>query len=112
MMTEIDKWVKQEGIELSIKAKLAKHIIDKSKPEWCAKMKNVLGQEWEIPRTLDGEVLLRIDKDEKGRVKGVITITIERLAKLVNHWKAGNPIPAEWREKLDEWLAEGIDILA
>jgi len=103
---------RDEMLEAALKTKLAKHIIDKTKPEWCTKFKNVSGKEWEIPHALEGEVLLSIDKDKEGRVKGVITITIERLAKLVNYWKAGNPISDGWRAKLDEWLAEGIDILA
>jgi len=87
-----------------LRSKLSKHVIDKSKPEWCAKMKNVDDEEVEIPPTLDGQVLLEIDEDEKGKVRGFITIAVEDLAK---QWDIVLTSPA-WKKYVDKWKAEGL----
>jgi len=109
-MADVGSLPLDEAILGEVRMKLGEKIIDKRKAEWKAKMPNVDGQEVEIPGSLDGEVMLEVDKDPDGRVRGWITISTEDLARLVGFWRAGNPVDPTWRKKLDEWKAEGIDL--
>jgi len=67
----------------TVKSKLSKYIIDKSKPEWRAKRKCWDGVEREIPDALNGEILLEVH-EENGLVKGYITIKPEDLANIID----------------------------
>ncbi|MEM4977246.1 MAG: hypothetical protein QXT64_07980 [Desulfurococcaceae archaeon] len=66
-----------------VKAKLAKYIVDKSKPEWRVKRLCWDGVKREIPDGLNGEVLLEVH-EEDGKVKGYITVTLENLVNILN----------------------------
>jgi len=105
-----------------VKAKLAKYVINrKSHPH--------------IPPTLDGEILLEEHRDEKGRLRGVITVSAENLANILSMRDDPTLRPDEIIESgpyegknvrdltasefedftshkkyLDAWRAEGIDI--
>jgi hypothetical protein len=65
-----------------LKVKLAKYIIDKSKPEWRVKKLCWDGVEREIPDGLTGEIFLE-EHVEDGRVKGWITVSVENLANVL-----------------------------
>ena len=87
--------------------KLKKYLIDKSKPEWRYKRRNISGREVEIPDSLNGEILLEEVIDEKGRCRGWITVHPDALEELFQdavqeHLKTGR--------RLGELMLEHDDI--
>lgn len=60
-----------------------KYMIDKSKPEWRRKYVTHDGREVEIPESLNGQILLEEHYDERGRLKGWITISPQDLLKIL-----------------------------
>ena len=98
-----------------LKERLAKYIIDKTKPQWKVKKKNINNQLVEIPNHLDGEVLLEEHTDEQGRVKGWITVSLDALAKIITDIKDStkSDITEEstgYKKYFDKWRKEGIKI--
>lgn len=98
-----------------LKQKLAKHIIDKTKPQWRQKKKNIDNQEVEIPNHLHNEVLLEEHLDEHGRVKGWVTVSLDALHKIIQDIKdSSKPDITEestgYKKYLEKWRKEGIDI--
>jgi hypothetical protein len=93
-----------------VKVKLAKHYVDKSKPEWNVKKLCWDMVERSIPEGLNGEILIA-EHVEDGKVKGWITVQPDVLADLITKFKAKTFDPAAmgWREILDKWKAEGVD---
>jgi len=108
-MTLVDELPTDPAIEEELRTALAAKIVDKSLAKWRVKMRNIDGEEVEVPDSLNGEIFLETDEVD-GKVRGWITISVEDLARLVKWWRAGNPVDPTWRKKLDEWKAEGIDL--
>jgi hypothetical protein len=117
-----------------LKAKLARYIVDKSKPEWKVKRQCWDGIEREIPDSLNGEILLE-EHVEDGKVKGWITVSPEALANILNmrdnpslrpnititegRYRGRNQQTLTkdefeyytgYKKYLDKWRMEGIDI--
>lgn len=98
-----------------LKDLLKDKIIDTSKPEWNKKKKNIDNQDVVIPKSLNGEILLEEDTDEKGRIKGWLTISPENLEKVLTD--IADPSKPDITEEttglkkyIDKWENEGIKI--
>lgn len=121
---------------MRLREKLKDHIVDKSKSKWNEKAINYDGEEIEIvPHSLEGEILLRTDVDERGRIKGWETISVEDMEAHLDRRDNPNNRPDETptrgphsgkplrslssseydeqtrhKEWMDKWRQEGIDI--
>jgi len=89
-----------------VKQKLASKIIDTRKREF-ADLKSDRGKKMS---SLNGAILL--ERDVKGGIlKGVVSIDIDDLAAMLPDLKKDTKNKAGWKKYLDQWKAEGIDIL-
>jgi len=98
-----------------LKQKLSKYVIDKTKAKWKARKKSIDGRQTEIPYHLSGEILLEEVTDDQGRLKGWITVSIDRLAQILNDIAdASKPEVTEestgYKKYLKQWRKEGIEI--
>jgi len=96
-----------------LKQKLVKYIIDPSKPEYQVKKPTKGGRFTEIPTSLKGELLLEEEVDEAGRLRGWITIPVEKLAAHIDSIKRGERSLEEigLKKYVEQWRREGIEVI-
>lgn len=91
----------------ALRTKLASKIIDVEKPEF-ADIKSSSGKPLS---SLNGEILIRRHIGEDGKLKGVISVQVEALAARLPDIKTDPDNTEGWERNLNDWGAEGIDIL-
>ena len=90
-----------------VKQKLASRIIDTSKPEFA----DLISDKGQPMASLNGAIILERDLREDGSLKGVVSIDVDDLAAMLPDLKKDTEDKMGWKKYLDQWKAEGIDIL-
>jgi len=109
-MPEINEQAKQNRVAAyanTIRTKLASKVIDVGKPEF-ADLKSDRG---ELLSGLNGEILIRKHIGDDGKLKGVISVAVEALASRLPDIKVNPDNTLGWKKNVNDWKAEGIDIL-